>query len=164
MKVRASIKKRSPECKIVRRKGVLYVINKKNPRFKQRQGQIMARIAGIDLPKHKRGVIGLTYIFGIGRSRAKEILKKAQVDEDIKVSDWNDEQITRIREAVSSYKIEGELRSEVQLNIKRLMDIGCYRGIRHRSGLPLRGQKTKNNSRTRKGKRKTVANKKKATK
>ena len=124
----------------------------------------MARIAGIDLPKHKRGVIGLTYIFGIGRSRAKEILKTAQVDEDIKVRDWNDEQITRIREAVSSYKIEGELRSEVQLNIKRLMDIGCYRGIRHRSGLPLRGQKTKNNSRTRKGKRKTVANKKKATK
>ena len=124
----------------------------------------MARIAGIDLPKHKRGVIGLTYIFGIGRSRAKDILKTAQVDEDIKVSDWNDEQITRIREAVSSYKIEGELRSEVQLNIKRLMDIGCYRGIRHRSGLPLRGQKTKNNSRTRKGKRKTVANKKKATK
>ena len=124
----------------------------------------MARIAGIDLTKHKRGVIGLTYIFGIGRSRAKEILKTAQVDEDIKVSDWNDEQITRIREAVSSYKIEGELRSEVQLNIKRLMDIGCYRGIRHRSGLPLRGQKTKNNSRTRKGKRKTVANKKKATK
>ena len=122
----------------------------------------MARIAGIDLPKHKRGVIGLTYIFGIGRSRAKEILKTAQVDEDIKVSDWNDEQITRIREAVSSYKIEGELRSEVQLNIKRLMDIGCYRGIRHRSGLPLRGQKTKNNSRTRKGKRKTVANKKKS--
>ena len=124
----------------------------------------MARIAGIDLPKHKRGVIGLTYIFGIGRSRAKEILKTAQVDEDIKVSDWNDEQITRIREAVSSYKLEGELRSEVQLNIKRLMDIGCYRGIRHRSGLPLRGQKTKNNSRTRKGKRKTVANKKRATK
>ena len=124
----------------------------------------MARIAGIDLPKHKRGVIGLTYIFGIGRSRAKEILKTAQVDEDIKVSEWNDEQITRIREAVSSYKIEGELRSEVQFNIKRLMDIGCYRGIRHRSGLPLRGQKTKNNSRTRKGKRKTVANKKKATK
>ena len=124
----------------------------------------MARIAGIDLPKHKRGVIGLTYIFGIGRSRAKEILKKAQVDEDIKVNEWNDEQITRIREAVSSYKIEGELRSEVQLNIKRLMDIGCYRGIRHRSGLPLRGQKTKNNSRTRQGKRKTVANKKKATK
>ena len=124
----------------------------------------MARIAGIDLPKHKRGVIGLTYIFGIGRSRAKEILKKAQVDEDIKVSEWNDDQISRIREVVSSYKIEGELRSEIQLNIKRLMDIGCYRGIRHRSGLPLRGQKTKNNSRTRKGKRKTVANKKKATK
>ena len=124
----------------------------------------MARIAGIDLPKHKRGVIGLTYIFGIGRSRAKEILKKAQVDEDIKVSDWNDEQITRIREAVSSYKIEGELRSEVQLNIKRLMDIGCYRGIRHRLGLPVRGQGTKNNARTRKGKRKTVSNKKNAPK
>ena len=124
----------------------------------------MARIAGIDSPKHKRGAIGLTYIFGIGKSRAKEILKKAQVDEDIKVSEWNDDQISRIREVVSSYKIEGELRSEIQLNIKRLMDIGCYRGIRHRSGLPLRGQKTKNNSRTRKGKRKTVANKKKATK
>ena len=124
----------------------------------------MARIAGIDLPKHKRGAIGLTYIFGIGKSRAKEILKKAQVDEDIKVSEWNDDQISRIREVVSSYKIEGELRSEIQLNIKRLMDIGCYRGIRHRSGLPLRGQNTKNNSRTRKGKRKTVANKKKATK
>ncbi|UOB16408.1 30S ribosomal protein S13 [Abyssalbus ytuae] len=124
----------------------------------------MARIAGVDLPKHKRGVIGLTYIFGIGKSRAKEILEKAKVNEDTKVSDWNDENIANIREAVASYKIEGELRSEVQLNIKRLMDIGCYRGIRHRSGLPLRGQKTKNNSRTRKGKRKTVANKKKATK
>lgn len=124
----------------------------------------MARIAGIDLPKNKRGVIGLTYIFGIGKSRAKEILSRAQVNEDTKVSEWNDDEITRIREVVVSYKIEGELRSEIQLNIKRLMDIGCYRGIRHRNGLPLRGQKTKNNSRTRKGKRKTVANKKKATK
>jgi len=124
----------------------------------------MARIAGIDLPKNKRGVIGLTYIFGIGKSRAKEILGRAQVNEDTKVSEWNDDEISRIREIVASYKIEGELRSEVQLNIKRLMDIGCYRGIRHRNGLPLRGQKTKNNSRTRKGKRKTVANKKKATK
>lgn len=124
----------------------------------------MARIAGIDLPKYKRGVIGLTYIFGIGKSRAKEILEKAQVNEDKKVNEWNDDEISKIREAVSSYKIEGELRSEIQLNIKRLMDIGCYRGIRHRVGLPLRGQKTKNNSRTRKGKRKTVANKKKATK
>ncbi|MBQ4914131.1 30S ribosomal protein S13 [Maribacter sp. MMG018] len=124
----------------------------------------MARIAGIDIPKQKRGVIALTYIFGIGRSRAKEILEKAQVSEDTKVSDWNDDEIGRIREAVSFYTIEGELRSETQLNIKRLMDIGCYRGIRHRSGLPLRGQRTKNNSRTRKGKRKTVANKKKATK
>ena len=124
----------------------------------------MARIAGIDLPKHKRGVIGLTYIFGIGKSRAKEILERAQVNEDKKVNEWNDEDINKIREVVASYKIEGELRSEIQLNIKRLMDIGCYRGIRHRAGLPLRGQKTKNNSRTRKGRRKTVANKKKATK
>ena len=124
----------------------------------------MARIAGIDLPKNKRGVIGLTYIVGIGKSRAKEILDRAQVKEDTKVSEWNDDEISRIREVVASYKIEGELRSEIQLNIKRLMDIGCYRGIRHRNGLPLRGQKTKNNSRTRKGKRKTVANKKKATK
>jgi len=124
----------------------------------------MARIAGIDIPKQKRGVIALTYIFGIGKSRAQEILAKAQVSEDTKVSDWNDDEIGRIRDAASSYTIEGELRSETQLNIKRLMDIGCYRGIRHRSGLPLRGQRTKNNSRTRKGKRKTVANKKKATK
>lgn len=124
----------------------------------------MARIAGVDLPKNKRGVIGLTYIYGIGKSRAKEILLKAQVNEDTKVSDWNDDEIASIRDVVSSFKIEGELRSEVQLNIKRLMDIGCYRGIRHRAGLPLRGQQTKNNSRTRKGKRKTVANKKKATK
>jgi small subunit ribosomal protein S13 len=124
----------------------------------------MARIAGVDVPKNKRGVIALTYIFGIGKSRAIEILDKAQVSQDIKVQDWNDDQIGAIREAVSYYKIEGELRSETSLNIKRLMDIGCYRGIRHRSGLPLRGQRTKNNSRTRKGKRKTVANKKKATK
>lgn len=124
----------------------------------------MARIAGVDIPKQKRGVIALTYIFGIGKSRAQEILEKAQVNADTKVSDWNDDEIGRIREAVSGYTIEGELRSENQLNIKRLMDIGCYRGIRHRSGLPLRGQRTKNNSRTRKGKRKTVANKKKATK
>jgi small subunit ribosomal protein S13 len=124
----------------------------------------MARIAGVDIPKNKRGVIALTYIFGIGQSRAIEVLEKAQVSQDTKVQDWNDEEIGAIREAVSFFKIEGELRSEVSLNIKRLMDIGCYRGIRHRSGLPLRGQRTKNNSRTRKGKRKTVANKKKATK
>ncbi len=124
----------------------------------------MARIAGIDIPKNKRGVIALTYIFGVGRSRAKEILASAKVDANIKVQDWNDEQIANIREQVGTFTIEGELRSETQLNIKRLMDIGCYRGIRHRVGLPLRGQRTKNNSRTRKGKRKTVANKKKATK
>ena len=124
----------------------------------------MARIAGVDIPKQKRGVIALTYIFGIGRSRAQDILSKAGVSEDKKVSEWNDEEIGAIRDAVGSFKIEGELRSEIQLSIKRLMDIGCYRGIRHRVGLPLRGQRTKNNSRTRKGKRKTVANKKKATK
>ena len=124
----------------------------------------MARIAGVDIPKHKRGVIALTYIFGIGKSRAQDILKKAEVNEDKKVSEWNDDEIGAIRDAVGSFKIEGELRSEVQLSIKRLMDIGSYRGIRHRSGLPLRGQRTKNNSRTRKGRRKTVANKKKATK
>lgn len=125
----------------------------------------MARIVGIDLPKNKRGEIGLTYIFGIGRSRAVEILEKANVDPNIKVDDWTDEQLTAIRGVINDeYKVEGELRSEVQLNIKRLMDIGSYRGIRHRIGLPLRGQRTKNNSRTRKGKRKTVANKKKVTK
>jgi small subunit ribosomal protein S13 len=124
----------------------------------------MARIAGIDIPKYKRGVIALTYIFGIGKSRAKQILEAAKVDESKKVQDWSDDEISNIREAVGSFTIEGELRSEVQLSIKRLMDIGCYRGIRHRTGLPLRGQRTKNNSRTRKGKRKTVANKKKATK
>ena len=124
----------------------------------------MARIAGVDIPKQKRGEISLTYIYGIGRSRAKEILAEAKVDESTKVSDWTDEEIGRVRDTVGTYKIEGELRSETQLNIKRLMDIGCYRGIRHRAGLPLRGQRTKNNSRTRKGRRKTVANKKKVTK
>jgi small subunit ribosomal protein S13 len=124
----------------------------------------MARIAGVDIPKQKRGVISLTYIYGIGRSRAKEILETAKVDESTKVEDWTDDEIGAIRDAVGTFKIEGELRSETQLNIKRLMDIGCYRGIRHRAGLPLRGQRTKNNSRTRKGRRKTVANKKKVTK
>lgn len=125
----------------------------------------MARIAGIDLPKNKRGVIGLTYIYGIGRSTASEILKNAGISEDKKVNEWNDDDLAAIRNYISeNVKVEGELRSEVQLNIKRLMDIGCQRGIRHRLGLPLRGQRTKNNSRTRKGKRKTVANKKKASK
>jgi small subunit ribosomal protein S13 len=125
----------------------------------------MARISGIDLPKNKRGVIGLTYIYGIGRSTAQKILAEAGIDENIKVQEWNDDQLGKIRKVISeTYKVEGSLRSEVQLNIKRLMDIGSQRGIRHRSGLPLRGQRTKNNSRTRKGKRKTVANKKKATK
>ena len=118
----------------------------------------MARIAGIDLPKNKRGVIGLTYIFGIGRSTSKKILNTNGIDESIKVQEWNDDQLSAIRNSVNEFKTEGQLRSEVQLNIKRLMDIGCTRGIRHRSGLPLRGQRTKNNSLTRKGRRKTVAN------
>ena len=122
----------------------------------------MARIAGVDIPKQKRGVIALTYIFGIGKSRAQELLEKAQVNPDSKVSDWSDDEIGRIRDAVSSYKIEGELRSENQKNIKRLMDIGAYRGLRHRRGLPVRGQSSKTNARTRKGPRRTVAGKKKA--
>ena len=124
----------------------------------------MARIAGIDLPKNNRGVIGLTYIYGIGQSSSKKILSINGIDVNIKVQDWNDDQLSAIRNSVNEIKTEGQLRSEVQLNIKRLMDIGCTRGIRHRAGLPLRGQRTKNNSRTRKGKRKTVANKKKVTK
>ncbi|MBP5259189.1 MAG: 30S ribosomal protein S13 [Paludibacteraceae bacterium] len=122
------------------------------------------RIAGVDLPQNKRGEIGITYIYGIGRSSAQKILAAAGIDKDIKVQDWTDDQASKIRDIISSeFKVEGDLRSETQLNIKRLMDIGCYRGIRHRLGLPLRGQSTKNNARTRKGKRKTVANKKKAT-
>jgi len=124
----------------------------------------MARISGIDLPKNKRGEIGLTYIYGIGRVTAGNILDSAKIDRNKKVEDWNDDDLAAIREEVGKITTEGELRSQTQMNIKRLMDIGCYRGIRHRSGLPLRGQKTKNNSRTRKGKRKTVANKKKVTK
>lgn len=125
----------------------------------------MARIAGVDLPRNKRGVIGLTYIFGIGRSRAAEILAKAGVDESVKVQDWTDENVRIITRMVTEeYKVEGELRSEIQMNIKRLMDIGCYRGVRHRRGLPLRGQRTRTNARTRKGRKKTVANKKKVTK
>ena len=125
----------------------------------------MARISGIDLPKNKRGVIGLTYIFGIGRSTSSKILNEAGISEDKKVNEWNDDELALIRNYITeNIKVEGELRSETQINIKRLMDIGCQRGIRHRLGLPLRGQRTKNNSRTRKGKRKTVANKKKASK
>ncbi len=125
----------------------------------------MARISGIDLPRNKRGEIGLTYIFGIGRSTAQRILDKAGISYDVKVQEWTDDQLNTIRTIINDeIKVEGTLRSEVQLNIKRLMDIGCYRGLRHRKGLPVRGQRTKNNSRTRKGRRKTVANKKKATK
>ena len=125
----------------------------------------MARIVGVDLPKNKRGEIGLTYIFGVGRSSAQKILDKAGVDRDIKVQDWDDDQVNNIRKVINeSYTVEGELRSSVQMNIKRLMDIGSYRGIRHRIGMPTRGQSTKNNARTRKGRKKTVANKKKAIK
>ena len=125
----------------------------------------MARIAGVDLPKNKRGIIGLTYIFGIGSTRAAEILETAGISQDTKVKDWNDENIKSISGLIQNqYTVEGELRSEVQMNIKRLMDIACFRGLRHRKGLPLRGQRTKTNARTRKGKKKTVANKKKATK
>ncbi|HBJ76453.1 MAG TPA: 30S ribosomal protein S13 [Porphyromonadaceae bacterium] len=123
------------------------------------------RIVGVDLPQNKRGEVALTYIFGIGRSSANTILEKAGVDRDIKVKDWTDDQASAIRQVIATgYKVEGDLRSEIQMNIKRLMDIGCYRGIRHRVGLPVRGQSTKNNARTRKGRKKTVANKKKATK
>ena len=122
----------------------------------------MARIVGVDLPKEKRGKIALTYIYGIGRSRANEILQKANVAPELKVKEWDDEQIARIRQVVADYTLEGALRTRVQMNIKRLMEIGCYRGIRHRQGLPVRGQRTRTNARTRKGKRKTVANKKKA--
>ncbi|MBR1633090.1 MAG: 30S ribosomal protein S13 [Bacteroidales bacterium] len=125
---------------------------------------MMARIAGVDLPNNKKGDVGLTYIYGIGHSTAKKILADCGIDCAIKVGDWDDAQTAAIRAAVGELKIEGELRSTVQMNIKRLMDIGCYRGIRHRLGLPVRGQSTKNNARTRKGKKKTVANKKKATK
>ena len=126
----------------------------------------MARIVGVDLPRNKRGYIGLTYIYGVGRSTALTILEKANVDPELKVQEWGDDQIAAIRNTIAEegFKVEGELRSSVQLNIKRLMDIGCYRGIRHRIGLPVRGQSTKNNARTRKGRKKTVANKKKATK
>ncbi|MBO7467931.1 MAG: 30S ribosomal protein S13 [Bacteroidaceae bacterium] len=123
------------------------------------------RIVGVDIPQNKRGEIALTYIFGIGRSSANKILNKAGVDKDIKVKDWTDDMAARVREVIASdFKVEGDLRTEIQLNIKRLMDIGCYRGVRHRLGLPVRGQSTKNNARTRKGRKKTVANKKKATK
>lgn len=125
----------------------------------------MARISGVDLPRAKRGVVGLTYIFGIGRSKAEQILNQAGISEDVKVQDWTDDNIRAIASFIQEeFKVEGELRSEIQMNIKRLMDIGCYRGVRHRRGLPVRGQRTRTNARTRKGKRKTVANKKKATK
>ncbi len=124
----------------------------------------MARIAGIDLPKNKHGVIGLTYIFGVGDHTADKILSKAGVERSKKVADWTDEEVAKIRQVIQELKVEGQLRSEVQMNIKRLMDIGCYRGLRHRKGLPVRGQRTRTNARTRKGRKKTIAGKKKAAK
>ena len=125
----------------------------------------MARIAGVDLPRNKRGIIALQYVYGIGGGRGKSILSKLSIDENVKVQDWTDDNVLNISRVIQdTYKVEGELRSEVQMQIKRLMDIACYRGLRHRKGLPVRGQRTKTNARTRKGKRKTVANKKKATK
>jgi len=124
----------------------------------------VARIAGIDLPKNKRGFIGLTYIYGIGRTTAEKILQEANVESTKKVSEWTDDEVARLRQVIDNYKVEGALRSEIQMNIKRLMDIGCYRGLRHRRGLPVRGQRTRTNARTRKGRKKTVAGKKKATK
>ncbi len=124
----------------------------------------MARISGVDLPKNKRGVIGLTYIFGIGRTTSIKILENCGIDQSVKIEDWSDDNIKAIREQIAEISVEGALRGEVQMNIKRLMDIGCYRGLRHRKGLPVRGQRTQTNARTRKGKKKTVANKKKATK
>lgn len=123
----------------------------------------MARIAGVDLPKNKRGIVGLTYIFGVGKTRSKAILSQAGIDESKKVGTWNDEEVAKIRSVLDNFQVEGQLRSEIQMNIKRLMDIGCYRGLRHRRGLPTRGQRTRTNSRTRKGRRKTIAGKKKAT-
>ena len=149
MKVRASVKKRSSDCKIIRRKGKVYVINKKI--LDLNRGRIIMRIAGIDIPDNKRGEIALTYIYGLGRSSAVRILNDAGISLEKKVSDWTEEESNKIRNIISKeFKIEGDLKSEVRLNIKRLLDIGCYRGLRHRKGLPVRGQKTKNNSRTRK--------------
>ncbi len=124
----------------------------------------MARIAGVDLPKNKRGIIGLTYIYGIGKTRSAEILEKAGIDVDTRVNDWNEDEVGRIRSVIDNYKVEGELRAQKQMNIKRLMEIGCYRGLRHRRGLPAHGQRTRTNARTRKGRKKTVAGKKKAVK
>ena len=153
-----------PTARLFAEKGAFTLLTKRILDLNKDKVNIMARISGIDIPKEKRGVIALTYIYGVGKSRAQKILKKADVDEDKKVNEWSDDDTAKIRSAVSELTIEGELRAENQINIKRLMDIGSYRGIRHRLGLPLRGQRTKNNSRTRKGKRKTVANKKKVTK
>ena len=167
MKVRPSVKPMCEKCKIIKRKGRVMVICE-NPKHKQRQGGLggalrnMARIAGIDLPREKRIEIALTYIYGIGRKSAQDILKLANVDPDIRVKDLTDDQEAALREVIDkNYTIEGDLRREVALNIKRLVEVGCYRGVRHRRGLPVHGQRTKTNARTRKGPKKTIANKKK---
>ena len=166
MKVRASVKTICDKCKILKRKGVLRVICE-NPKHKQRQGQNwegikLARIAGIDLPKNKRIEVALTYIYGVGRSTAQRILSQAGVDFSTRSDDLTESEVAQIRKVLDAdYKVEGDLRREISMNIKRMMDLGCYRGLRHRRGLPVRGQKTKTNARTRKGPRKTVAGKKK---
>ena len=166
MKVRASVKTICDKCKVIKRKGVLRVICE-NPKHKQRQGQNwedikLARIAGIDLPKNKRIEVALTYIYGVGRSTAQNILSQAGVDFSTRSDDLTESEIAQIRKVLDAdYKVEGDLRREISMNIKRMMDLGCYRGLRHRRGLPVRGQKTKTNARTRKGPRKTVAGKKK---
>ena len=164
MKVRASVKKRSEDDIIVKRKGKIYVINKKIKRHNQRQGQqeeTMARIAGVDIPNDKRVVVSLTYVYGIGTSLSKQILKDADINEDTRVKNLSEDELNRIRTEIAKYTTEGDLRREITLNIKRLMEIGSYRGIRHRKGLPVRGQNTRNNARTRKGKAKAVTGKKK---
>jgi small subunit ribosomal protein S13 len=164
MKVRASVKKRSEDDIIVKRKGRIYVINKKVKRHNQRQGSFggtMARIAGVDIPRDKRVVVSLTYIYGIGLPMSKQILKDANVSEESRVKALSEDELNRIRDEVKKYTTEGDLRREVTLNIKRLMEIGSYRGMRHRKGLPVRGQNTRNNARTRKGKPKAITGKKK---
>lgn len=164
MKVRASVKKRSEDDIIVKRKGKIYVINKKIKRHNQRQGQqeeTMARIAGVDIPSDKRVVVSLTYVYGIGLPLSKQILKDADINEDTRVKNLSEDELNRIRTEIAKYTTEGDLRREITLNIKRLMEIGSYRGIRHRKGLPVRGQNTRNNARTRKGKAKAVTGKKK---
>lgn len=161
MKVRASVKRICNKCKVIRRRGVVRVICE-NTKHKQRQGQSMARIAGVDLPRNKRIEVALQYIFGIGKTRAADIVKEVGLDASLRTDALTDELVAKLRSVIErQFKVEGDLRREVGLSIKRLMDLGCYRGLRHKKGLPARGQRTRSNARTRKGPRKTIANKKK---